>query len=132
MELTTEAALAAVPFAAELGVEIVRLDAEEVRCRLPWAPERCTVGGALHGGAIMALADTAGALAAFLNLPDGAGGTTTISSSTNFLRAVRSGHAEAVARPLHAGRTTVVVATEVLDADGRPVATVTQAQAVLR
>ena len=61
----------------------------------------------------------------------GAIGTTTVSSATNFLRAVREGHAEAVSRPLHAGRSTIVVETEVRDAASRLVAKVTQTQAVL-
>jgi len=78
----------------------------------------------------MSLADSMGALCAFLNLPPGAG-TSTIESKTNFFRAVRSGTVEAVARPLHVGRTTVVVQTDLLDDQGRRVAQVTQTQAVL-
>ena len=79
----------------------------------------------------MALADTAGATCAFLNLPEGAG-TSTIESKTNFLRAVRSGTVTATSRPLHAGRTVVVVETDVTDADSRLVAKVIQTQAVLQ
>jgi uncharacterized protein (TIGR00369 family) len=86
----------------------------------------------LRGGVIMSLADTTGATCAFQNLPEGAAGTTTIESKTNFLRAVRTGYAEAVSRPLHTGRTVVVIETDVTDADGRPVAKVLQTQAVLR
>jgi uncharacterized protein (TIGR00369 family) len=67
-----------------------------------------------------------------LNLPDGAAGTTTIESKTNFLRAVRGGHIEARSQPLHAGRTVVVVVTDVVGDDGKLVARVTQSQAVLR
>jgi len=85
-----------------------------------------------HGGVIMALADSTGGACAFLNLPEGAAGTTTIESKTNFLRAVRAGHIESASRPLHAGRTVVVIETDVVDADGRLVARVTQSQAVLR
>ena len=128
----TDPLLQAVPFASTLGVEIVSNTHEEVRARVAWQPDRCTAGGVLHGGVIMALADTTGAGCAFLNLPDGAAGTTTIESKTNFLRAVREGHIEAVSRPLHAGRTVVVVETDVFDATGRRVARVTQTQAVLR
>jgi uncharacterized protein (TIGR00369 family) len=84
----------------------------------------------MHGGALMSLADTAGATCAFLNLPPGAG-TGTIESKTNFFRAVRDGHVDAVARPLHVGRSTIVVQTELQDAAGRRVAIVTQTQAVL-
>lgn len=120
-----------VPFARALGVEVIMQSKEEVRARIPWAPERCTSGGVLHGGAVMALADTTGAVTAFLNLPEGAAGTTTIESKTNFLRAVRDGYVEAVSRPLHAGRTMIVIETDVLDAAGTLAARVTQTQAVL-
>lgn len=120
------------PFTAELGIEVLRADAELVRSRLAWAESKCTTGGALHGGALMALADANGGLCAFLNLPEGATGTTTIESKTNFLRAVRSGHATAESRPLHTGRRIVVIETDVLDDDRRLVARVTQSQAVLR
>jgi uncharacterized protein (TIGR00369 family) len=120
----------AMPYAESNGIVLTHADAEEVRGRLDWSPERCTVGGSLHGGAIMTLADSVGAVCAFLGLPEGAG-TATLSSSTNLLRAVREGHVEAVARPLHRGRTTVVVVTEVRDAAGKLVAQTTQTQAVL-
>jgi uncharacterized protein (TIGR00369 family) len=122
---------AAMPFAVALGVELTAASAEEVSGRLAWAPERCTTAGILHGGAIMTLADTLGAVCAFLNLPPGAG-TSTIESKTNFFAAVRGGHVEAVARPLHVGRRTIVVQTDVRDASGRRVAQVTQTQAVLQ
>jgi uncharacterized protein (TIGR00369 family) len=125
-----DALLAAMPFAQTSGVQLTAASADEARGRLDWSPERCTVGGTLHGGALMLLADSVGAVCAFLGLPEGAG-TATLSSSTNLLRAVRSGYVEAVARPLHRGRTTVVVVTEVRDADGRLVSTTTQTQAVL-
>lgn len=119
------------PFAAELGIEAQRSDKDEVRARLAWAEQRCTLGGVLHGGALMALADSAGAVCAFLNLPEGAQGTTTIESKTNFLRGVKSGYATAISRPLHAGRRVVVVETEIRDDDDRLVAKVTQSQGVL-
>ena len=119
------------PFADHIGVALLAEGPSEVRGRLQWAPELCTAGGVMHGGAIMSLADTTGALCAFHNLPEGSAGTTTIESKTNFLRAVRSGHAEAVSRPMHTGRTVIVVDTEVRDASGRLVARVTQSQLVL-
>ena len=125
-----QALAAAMPLAATLGIEVSAATAEEVRGRLAWAPERCTSAGVLHGGAIMALADTLGAICAFLNLPPGAG-TSTIESKSNFFAAVRSGHVEAVAHPLHVGRRTIVVQTDVRDMTGRRVAQVTQTQAVL-
>ena len=122
--------VALMPFAQGLGVEVDSAAREEVRGRLAWAPERCTAGGLLHGGALMTLADSLGAICAFLNLPEGAT-TATIESKTNFFRGVRGGHVSAVSRPLHVGRTSIVVQTELADADDKPVALVIQTQAVL-
>ncbi|MFE4664709.1 PaaI family thioesterase [Streptomyces sp. NPDC056716] len=124
------ALLAAVPFAAGLGVTLTEAGPERVVARLGWAPRLCTLGGALHGGALMTLADTAGAVCAFLSLPPGAA-TSTVESSTHFFRAVRSGTVRAVARPLHTGRSFVVVQTELSDDEGRAVGRTTQTQAVL-
>ena len=121
----------AMPFTKVLGVEVLGASKDEVRARVAWAPERCTSAGAMHGGVLMALADSTGATCAFLNLPEGADGTTTIESKTNFLRGVRDGWIEAVSRPLHAGRTVIVVETDVFDDKGKRVARVTQTQAVL-
>ena len=118
------------PFARHLGVELVEASRDEVRARLAWAPHLCTSGGVLHGGVVMALADTAGALCAFLNLPEGAM-TSTIESKTNFFRGVREGHVDATSKPLHIGRSTIVVQTDLHDASGKRVAQVTQTQAVL-
>jgi uncharacterized protein (TIGR00369 family) len=120
------------PLAGLLGIETVDARADQVRLRLRWSPARCTSEGIMHGGALMALADTAGAVLAFLNLPDGATGTTTTDSVTRFLGPVRSGHAEAVARPLHKGRTLMVIDTDIRDAGGRLVARTSQSQLVLR
>src|SRR3954465_13443425 len=130
MDELTEFMHSAMPFSVALGAEVVSAAKDEVRLRVPWAPERCTAGGVLHGGLLMALADTSGAWCAFLNLPEGAS-TTTIESKTNFLRAVRAGHVTAVSHPLHVGRTTVVIDTELRDEDERLVARTTQTQAVL-
>ena len=124
------ALMAQMPFTAALGVVLDAAGAGEVRGRLAWAPERCTTAGTMHGGALMALADSLGGLCAFLNLPPGAG-TATISSSTVFTRAVREGEVIAVTRPLHVGRSTIVVQTDLADRAGRRVAQVTQVQAVL-
>jgi len=118
------------PFAKLIGAELVSASPEEVRGRVEWAPERCTTAGILHGGVLMALADSTGAYCAVLNLPSGAG-TATIESKTNFFRAVREGFVESVSVPLHVGRTTIVVQTDLLDDRGRRVARVTQTQAVL-
>lgn len=77
------------PFAAGVGVELEMATAEQVTGRLAWSADRCTAGGMLHGGALMTLADSVGAICAYLNLPSGAT-TSTLSSSTAFLRAVRT------------------------------------------
>lgn len=119
------------PMVRLLGIEILDADPETVRGRMSWRTDLCTGGGVLHGGALMALADTMGALLAFSHLPEGAAGTATLSSSTNFLGAVRQGHVDATARLLHRGRTTIVVETELVDDGGRRVAKVTQTQVVL-
>jgi len=122
--------VAAMPFAAKLGVEVDSASPEEVRGGLAYAAELCTAGGILHGGALMALADALGAICAYLNLPEGAT-TATIESKTNFFRAVREGRVEAVSCPLHVGRTVIVVQTDLRDAAGKHVAQVTQTQAVV-
>jgi uncharacterized protein (TIGR00369 family) len=119
------------PLAGHLGIETLLVSPEEVRLRISWSEKTCTSGGVMHGGTIMALADTAGAMIAFLNLPHGAAGTTTTDSQTRFLGAVRDGHAEASARLLHKGRTLIAVDTEVRDAGGRLVARTSQSQLVL-
>src|SRR5262245_3233072 len=117
------------PLGEELGIRTYG-DQDEVDATLEWTPELCTALGVLHGGVVMTLADTAGAVCAFLNLPPGAR-TVTIESKTNFLGAIREGTALARSRPLHVGKTTIVVETDVLDSDGRRVARTTQTQAVL-
>ena len=128
--MTTDDLLDAMPFARALGVRIDAAAPDEVAGRLEWAPERCTAGGVMHGGALMALADSLGAACAYLNLPADAS-TSTLNSTTNFFRAVRGGEVRAVARPLHVGRSTIVVQTDLHDGEGRRVAQVTQTQAVL-
>jgi 1,4-dihydroxy-2-naphthoyl-CoA hydrolase len=128
----TTALHAAMPLMKTLGIDVVANTPDEVRARLQWSAGLCTSGGLLHGGAIMALADSTGGACAFLNLPEGAAGTSTIESKTNFLRGVRDGHIESVSRPLHKGGTVIVIETDVVDAAGRLVARVTQSQAVLR
>ena len=122
--------VALMPFAQQSGVELVSASADEVVCRLAWAPERCTAGGLLHGGALMTLADSAGAVLAFLGLPEGAS-TATTSSTTHLVRGVRQGTVTATSRVLHRGRTSVVVQTDLTDEDGRLVSQTTQQQAIL-
>jgi 1,4-dihydroxy-2-naphthoyl-CoA hydrolase len=126
----TEALLNLMPFAAHLGIHITRADKDEVVGTIEHQPQLCTAGGLLHGGVLMTLADSIGAACAFLNLPDGAT-TSTTSSTSVFLRGVRSGTVTATARPLHVGRSTIAVVTELRDAGERLVAQTTQAQAVL-
>ncbi len=121
---------ALMPFAATCGIHISSATPSEVRGELAWAAERCTAGGVMHGGALMTLADTVGAACAVLNLPAGAS-TATIESKTNFLRGLKGGNAHAVATPIHVGRTTIVVQTDIRDDEGQRVALVTQTQAVI-
>ena len=122
--------VALMPFADELGVRVHAADKDEVRGSLDWRAELCTAGGVLHGGALMAFADSLGAICAFLNLPEGAT-TATIESKTNFFRGVRDRRVDGTARPLHVGRSSIVVQTELADADGQAVAFVVQTQTVL-
>jgi uncharacterized protein (TIGR00369 family) len=121
---------AVMPFAVTLGISIDTASKDEVVGRLQYADTLTTAGGALHGGALMTLADSTGAVCAFLNLPPGAT-TSTTSSSTVFLRGVRAGDITATARPLHVGRSTIAVSTEIRDDQARLVAQVTQSQAIL-
>lgn len=119
------------PLCATLGITALEATPERVVLELAWDPTLCTTGGLLHGGALMVLADSAGALCAFLNLPDGAVGTATIESKTNFLGAVLEGTVTATSTPLHCGSTTVVVETAMHLGD-RLVAKTTQTQTVRR
>ncbi len=130
-EQLNETTRAAMPFAGLLGIDVVSAEPEEVRARLAWDESRCTAGGILHGGALMGLADSAGGLCAFLNLPSGGAATATIESKTNFFRPVSRGHVEAISRVLHQGRTTIVIETELRDHEGRLAGKVTQTQTVL-
>ena len=120
------------PLALTLGIRSDEYTAERVVLSLEWAPSLCTAGGILHGGVIMALADSAGGACGYLNLPEDAAGTSTIESKTNFLGAVRKGRVAATATPLHRGGTTIVVETAVRDEAGKLIAKVTQTQLVLR
>src|SRR3954447_9094053 len=119
------------PLCATLGMRVVDAQPVAVVLELDWSASLCTTAGLLHGGAVMALADSGGGVCAFLNLPRGAT-TSTIESKTNFLGAIKDGTVTATSRPLHVGGSTIVVETEVRRADGRLVAKVTQTQAVLQ
>lgn len=113
-----------------LGIRFVTVDADRVIVELSIQDALTTIGGSLHGGILMALADTAGAAATMLNLPSGAS-TTTIESKTNFLAAARSGTVRAETTPLHRGRRTMVWQTRVTDEGGRLLSLTTQTQMVL-
>jgi 1,4-dihydroxy-2-naphthoyl-CoA hydrolase len=130
--MDTEQIHAAMPLCGLLGVTVAGAVPDKVVLELAWRPELCTIGGVMHGGALMALADSAGATCAFLNLPQGAVATTTIESKTNLMGAVTEGAVvTATATPLHIGRTTIVVETELRTDAGKLVAKTTQTQAVL-
>jgi 1,4-dihydroxy-2-naphthoyl-CoA hydrolase len=127
----TEFIHAQIPLCATLGITADAAGPDEVVLSLDWAPTLCTGNDVLHGGMVMTLADSAGAVCAFLNLPEGARGTATIESKTNFLAATRSGTLKAHCRPLHIGKRVIVLETEVRGDDGKLAAKVLQTQAIL-
>ena len=145
----TELIHAQVPLCATLGITADTFRPDEVVLSLDWAPTLCTGNDVLHGGIVMALADSAGGVCAFLNLPEGAAGTATIESKTNFLASVddagrhgpggdgpsgpatRSGTVKARSRPLHIGKRVIVLETDVRGDDGKLAAKVLQTQAIL-
>ncbi|MFL5004805.1 MAG: PaaI family thioesterase [Microvirga sp.] len=121
----------AMPFSDFLGVELVEVTPERVVARMKVRPELCTRPAVLHGGAVMALADTLGGVATVANLAAGQW-TTTIESKTNFLAAVPEGEtATAECTALHRGKTTMVWQTKISREDGRIAAYVTQTQLIL-
>jgi len=114
-----------------MGIEFTDVTPDKVVARLAVRKDLCTIGDNLHGGAIMAFADTLGAVAAIMNLPQGAR-TTTIESKTNFIGGAPMGTrviGESV--PVHKGRTTVVCQTTIRSESGKLVALVTQTQLVI-
>tara|TARA_B100000749_G_C18265683_1_gene398208 strand:+ start:91 stop:480 length:390 start_codon:yes stop_codon:yes gene_type:complete len=120
------------PFAKLVGVEITSATADAIEGYLDVRDDLCTTGGIIHGGAVMAFADAMGAVGAFVSLPEGAKGTTTIESKTNFLGAAKIGErVTAVSKPLSIGRRISVWQTTMTRPDGKPVAVVTQTQLVL-
>ncbi len=122
--------LANMPFTNHCGVSIASATRDEVKGSMAWRAELCTTFGVLHGGALMAMADSLGAICAFLNLPENAM-TSTIESKTNFFRPVTKGTVQGTTTPIHVGRTTIVVQTDLRDDAGKRVALVTQTQAVI-
>jgi uncharacterized protein (TIGR00369 family) len=129
MPADLDALVAMMPFGAHLGLTLDEASADRVVARLAWAPHLCTAAGIMHGGALISLADTAGALVTFLGLPEGAT-TATITSTSQMFRPVTGGTVRAVAVPLHRGRTTVTAQTSLYDFKERLVALTTQVQAV--
>jgi len=129
MSADLDALISLMPFAGHLGLILDEADASRVVIRLDWAPHLCTSGGVMHGGVLMSLADTAGALVTFLGLPEGKT-TATITSTSHMFRPVSGGTVRAVAVPVHRGRTTVTAETSVFDAEDRLVAQTLQVQAV--
>ena len=121
------------PFAKLMGVRFVSVSKDEVVAELKVRDDLCTAPmPILHGGAAMALADTTGAVATFLNLPEGAKGTTTIESKTNFLAPAPAGSVvRATTTPIHRGAKTQVWQTRITRQDGKIVALVSQTQMVL-
>jgi uncharacterized protein (TIGR00369 family) len=120
------------PFAELKGVTFTEAGTERVVARMLVRPELCTLNHAIHGGALMALADSVGAAATVINLPDDAKGTTTIESKTNFLSGATEGTTViATATPVHRGRRTQVWQTRIESEEGKLVAVVTQTQMVL-
>jgi 1,4-dihydroxy-2-naphthoyl-CoA hydrolase len=129
MSADLDALVALMPFAGQLGLVLDEAGADRVVARLDWAPHLCTTAGVLHGGVLMSLADSAGALVTFLGLPEGKT-TATITSTSHMFRPVTGGSVRAVAVPIHRGRTTVTAQTSVYDVGERLVAQTIQVQAV--
>jgi 1,4-dihydroxy-2-naphthoyl-CoA hydrolase len=120
------------PFAELKGVKFTEVEKDRVVARMLVRPDLCTLHHTIHGGAIMALADSVGAAATVINLPADANGTTTIESKTNFIGGAKEGSTViATATPVHRGRRTQVWQTRLETADGKLVAVVTQTQMVL-
>ena len=121
-----------IPFADLMGIVVMSAEQDRVVARMPVRTDFCTSGGTAHGGAIMTMADTVGALATIINLPEDAKGTATLESKTNFIAPAPVG-ATLIGEttPIHRGRRTMVWQTRVSTAEGKLVAVVTQTQMVL-
>jgi 1,4-dihydroxy-2-naphthoyl-CoA hydrolase len=121
-----------IPFAELKGVTFIEADKDRVMAKMRVRPDLCTVNHSIHGGAVMAFADSVGAAATVINLPEDAKGTTTIESKTNFIGGAKEGTTViATAAPIHRGRRTQVWQTRVETEEGKLVAIVTQTQMVL-
>lgn len=128
----TQNLAASMPFATLMGVTVLEATPDLVRGELLVRDDLCTAGAILHGGAAMAFADSLGAIGGFLSLPEGAIGTTTIESKTNFLGAAKAG-ARVIGEttPVHRGKRTSVWQTRISNDAGKPVALVIQTQMAL-
>ena len=127
-----DAVIRSMSFAERLGFEMTECGPERVVIEATVGPDCCTAAATAHGGFLMSLADTAGAVGAFVSLPEGARGTTTVESKTNLVGAAKAGtRLIATATPVHAGRRTAVWTTRIETADGALVAVTTQTQLVL-
>ena len=121
-----------IPFAKTMGVEVLEASKDRVVGKLRVTPALCTTGGVLHGGASMAFADSLGAIGGYLALPQGATGTTTLESKTNFLGAAPQGSTIiGETTPVHRGKRTSVWQTMIRTEDGKPVALIIQTQMAL-
>lgn len=122
----------AMPFSKLMGVTVTAASAQGVEGEITVRDDLCTAGGIMHGGAIMAFADALGAVGAVACLPEGAKGTTTIESKTNFLGAAPVGSlVKGRSVPLKTGRRVSVWQTTIDTAEGKAVAVVIQTQLVL-
>jgi uncharacterized protein (TIGR00369 family) len=120
------------PFARLLGIEFVEVTKDRLVAELTVRDDLCTIPAIAHGGVLMSFADTLGATATVLNLPESAG-TTTLESKTNFFAAAPAGSViTGECTPLHRGRSTMVWQTRITNAEGRLLALVTQTQMVLQ
>ncbi|CAN5318745.1 PaaI family thioesterase [soil metagenome] len=120
------------PLAVLMGVTFVAAEKDKVVATMLVRDDLCTAGDTIHGGAVMAFADSVGAAATVINLPPEAKGTTTIESKTNFVGGAKAGSTvRATATPIHIGRRTQVWQTRLETGEGRLVAVVTQTQMIL-
>jgi uncharacterized protein (TIGR00369 family) len=121
-----------IPFAELKGVTFIEADKDRVVAKMLVRPDLCTVSHSIHGGVVMAFADSVGAAATVINLPEDAKGTTTIESKTNFIGGAKEGTTVvATATPIHRGRRTQVWQTRLETEEGKLIALVTQTQMVL-
>ena len=128
-ETMTQALHNQMPFSEHLAIAAIEADTEHVVTSAGWKPEYCGIGGVLHGGYLMALADSNGATLAFLNLAAGET-TTTVESKTNFFRPTTTGSVTATSTMVHKGRTTMAVQTDITDGRGALVCRTLQTQII--